>query len=889
MELLYNPDSMLEEEIKKTFVARHGLIDELVALIKGQPDGAGVQHVAIIAPRGMGKTTVLLMARFAIRDDEELGLRWQAVRFPEESYGVYDLSDFWVEALVRLAAETDDEELLKLTDELKRQYPDSEDLQEAALAHLKDWSHIHHKRLVLLVDNFDMILSQIDDERDNASLRDVLMNDGTMMLIGAATTFFREARAYDQPLYNFFKIYDLHDLKFEQMQELLRRRAEIDGIENFEEKLKANAGRLRVLEYFTGGSPRLVLMLYRVVTQSNISEVRRALEKLLDEVTPYYKAKIESLPAQQRKILDHIARVSGQTREGVRPAEIAEATRLKPNQVSAQLNRLSELGYVRAANLRERNSYYTLSEPLYAIWHQMRFGRNARQRMQWLVDFLKVWYDAAEMGTEDRRLADNFRAHLIAGRLYDARNALDHRRYLAEAMDESPIRSAAFESVILSYLELKDIDTLKKEVLTPELLNNVSNETLNLLQEAGCVSEEIGNRSIDITSNSEKAEKAAEVKAAIEMAGKAFSENRFEESVQHVDRALELNPDLHLAWALRALAFSAVNKFDEAVTNFDRALKRVPDSYEAWRLRGLALGNLGKYEEALTSFDRALEIKPEAPDSLLYRGRALKDLGRYEEALSVYDRLLAINPDDAEAWRGRGNTLQIMKKYEEALASYDRALELKSDDYRVWNERGFTLYFLDRHEEAIESYDQALRIEPHGDELWINRGLALAGLNRYDEAIASYDRATGEGSTYAPFAHLFKFAFRVMQGDIEIAKGDWTAAMKSSEQAKQEIWLSFLSESLLDLAEKGHFELIRQLIRGSNLEEKLFPLARALDYLLTGDRALIEKLSPEVRGVVEEIVNSLSKSRGRDEQPRPESRSRKLKTKSSRGSRKRLR
>ena len=114
----------------------------------------------------------------------------------------------------------------------------------------------------------------------------------------------------DQPLYHFFKIYDLAELGFEHIQDLLRKHAELDGIEDFEKTLKANRSRLRALEYFTRGNPRLVLILYRVVTQSAISEVRKVLEQLLDEVTPYYKAKVEALPAQQRKILDQIARIS---------------------------------------------------------------------------------------------------------------------------------------------------------------------------------------------------------------------------------------------------------------------------------------------------------------------------------------------------------------------------------------------------------------------------------------------------------------------------------------------------------------------------------------------------------------------------------------------------
>jgi predicted AAA+ superfamily ATPase len=105
MELLYSPDRMPEEEIKATFVARQPLVDELFELVKGQPDGAGVQHAVIIAPRGMGKTTVLLMVKFAIKD-RGLSDQWQVVKFPEESYGIYDLSDFWLETLSLIAADS---------------------------------------------------------------------------------------------------------------------------------------------------------------------------------------------------------------------------------------------------------------------------------------------------------------------------------------------------------------------------------------------------------------------------------------------------------------------------------------------------------------------------------------------------------------------------------------------------------------------------------------------------------------------------------------------------------------------------------------------------------------------------------------------------------------
>jgi tetratricopeptide (TPR) repeat protein/DNA-binding MarR family transcriptional regulator len=670
MERLYNPDLMPEEEIKATFVARQDRVDEIVALIKHQPKGAGVQHAVIIAPRGMGKTTVLLMVRFAIQDSE-LAEKWQAVQFPEERYNIYDLADFWIEILSHLDEAAGGDDLRKRVENIKREYRNNDDLQEAALALIKDWCRKHKKRLVVLVDNFDIILEQINDERDNARLRDVLMNDGSMMLVGGATTFFHEARAYDQPLYNFFKIYELPNLKFEEMQDLLRRRAEVDKRSDFEETLKANKSRLRVLEHFTGGNPRLVLMLYRVVTQSDISEVKLGLEKLLDEVTPYYKAKVESLPPQQRKILDHIARASSQTNEGLTPTDIATATRMTPNQASAQLKRLIESGYVRAANIRGRSSYYTLSERLYAIWHQMRFGRNARERMGWLVNILKALYDAEEMGTQSNLLETRLYEHLKVGRLNEASDTLEHWQYLLEAMKDSPNCAQLNES------------------------------------------------------SSAKAQRA--------------------------DLAITMN---------RAKQLLEADKNDEALQQIEHALNLQGNESKLWLVKGIVLRGLGRHAEALDSFDRALEIDSDTPRAHYYRGRSLMALERGDEAVDSFNNEPEINLDSVEA---SGRALAYMGKF-------------------------------------VKSFED---------------------------------------------------------GRLEVAKKAWEEVQNFNNQLNNDKINKETSELLLLIALSGQISFVRQLVKDSDIPEPLFPLARAIDYVQTGDESLLEKLSPEVRGVVEEIVAKL--------------------------------
>jgi tetratricopeptide (TPR) repeat protein len=689
MELLYNPDQMPESEVKETFVAREQLLEDLVELIKSQPDGAGVQHAVIIAPRGMGKTTVLLMVKFAVKDSGLAG-QWQVVKFPEESYGIYDLADLWIQTLELIAADTGDAELRRLTNDLKIEYPKNDELHEAAYAAIRYWRRKHGKRLLLLVENFDQILEQINDERDNARLRDVLMNDGTIMILGGATNFFKEARAYDQPLYNFFKIYNLADLRFEQMQELLRRRAQIDRIEDFETKLKRNASRLRALEYFTGGNPRLVLMLYRVVGHSDVTEVRRALEKLLDEVTPYYKAKVEALPAQQRKILDHIARVSGETNEGLTPKEIAEAVRLSQNQLSSQLKRLSELGYVRTANLRGRSSYYTLSEPLYAIWHQMRFGRDARERMGWLIGFLRMWYDLEGLVSESQVLHGQFRSHINDDDFDAAHEVLEYMEYFAEAVRDGFIYPALLTLVIQGYEEL----------------SGRMNEKATALG------------------------KQAEVIGLIKAGAQAAINGAFEEALQKIDLAL---------------------KFD-------------PNSHAAWHLRGDVLGDLERHEDAVKSYDQALHLAHTEPTTWYFRGLALDKLRRYEDAMK----------------------------------SYDRALQLDSE------------------------YKDA----------WFRRGVS----------------------------YLRNFVLKVIRQDMTTAAQSWHSGWEAIIRSEKQSGLDLAVKVLWLIAYLGKSKYVRDLISISEKADSFFPLARAIDYLQTGDEALIEKLSPEVRGIVEEVVAKLKET-----------------------------
>jgi tetratricopeptide (TPR) repeat protein len=643
IENFYNPELMPVEELKATFVAREGLVDELVDLIKHQPKGAGTQHVVIIAPRGMGKTTVLLMLQLAIR---ERGLdRWVPVKFPEESYHITDLADFWIVVLEHTAAEVHDQDLLARTDRIKKEYRDSERLQQAALALIKDWSKKHGKRLVVMVENIDGIFEQIGDERANAALRDTLMNDGTVMLIGGATTYFEEARAHGQPLYNFFKIYNLGRLSFDQMQELLRKRASVDGVADFDQILEANRARVRALEYFTDGNPRLVLMLYRVIMQSELTEIHRGLEKLLDEVTPYYKAKVESLPVQQRKILDHIARLSSETGEGQTPAQIAEATRLPANQVSAQLKRLAELGYVRPANVRGRNSFYTLSDRLYAIWHQMRTGRDARQRMRWLVDFLRRFFEAQEIVAKLEELHERVWGLGRRGDKGQAMRLLEYMSYLADACAGVEVRAAAMRGVVQRGLQT-DADRF-----VAELLPTIDLQSLGDGDAASCV-----------------------VRASAQYASRGF-----DAALSSVEMALSLEPANAMSWYFRGKILAALGRDKDALASFERAAE-LENRFEHEIEKGKLLLFSGRFHEALASLERCIEMQPDSVEALLCRAVAHRKMGHQSESRLDLQDLLSVAASDRRApWFATFLAYLVLNRDDEADEEWARLVVAAND------------------------------------------------------------------------------------------------------------------------------------------------------------------------------------------------------------------
>lgn len=120
-------------------------------------------------------------------------------------------------------------------------------------------------------------------------------------------------------------------------------------------------------------------------------------------------------------------------------------------------------------------------------------------------------------------------------------------------------------------------------------------------------------------------------------------------------------------------------KFEEAIEHWEKALGIYPHLPQLWHNRGSALGQLQRYEDALVSFEIAIQLSPDNAPAWNDRGNALFQLHRWQEAIESWDKTLAINPNNYLTWYNRGVAYEQLYLFAEALESYQKLLTLQPD------------------------------------------------------------------------------------------------------------------------------------------------------------------------------------------------------------------
>lgn len=328
----YNPHLWSPDELRGIFVARQRELAMILNVLRTAAPNVAPQHLLITGQRGMGKSTLLQRVALAVEDEPELRQTWLPLRFPEEQYTVSTPAELWSNVIGALGDTLErheqptaeiDAELAQLMNLPKEQR------EESALTWISQWCETHHQRLLLLIDSTDLLFANLAGgelnrrgaKQDGGAsalwrVRKALLHSPHLLWVGGSYQPLEAHGLYSDAFLDFFQLIELRPLTLTEMQTAIQAMARVfgagRGLQGDEAEaevtrvLTARPERLRAMRQLTGGNPRTTVMLYELFAAGGRDNVRADLERLLDAMTPLYKARLEVLADQPRKVIAHV-------------------------------------------------------------------------------------------------------------------------------------------------------------------------------------------------------------------------------------------------------------------------------------------------------------------------------------------------------------------------------------------------------------------------------------------------------------------------------------------------------------------------------------------------------------------------------------------------------
>ena len=767
----YNPGFLTDDELVASYCVRTTEFELLVEVLR-ECTGCSNPHQIVIGPRGSGKTSLLLRIAAEVRRNAALAPRYFPVVFAEESYEVATAGEFWLECLANLATQAPRREevpnLHRTVDEL-RAIRDDLSLADRCLGALLDFADQEDKRLVLMVENLNMLFGDMADPEVGWQLRKILQTEPRIIVFASATSRFDEIDNPDRPLYDLFRVRTLRPLDTNQCAVLWET---VSGRRPARETVRS-------LEILTGGSPRLISIVARFSAGLSFRDLMAHLLDLVDDHTEYFKGHLESLPAQERRVYLALATLW-------KPAttrEIAGYARLETSTCSAQLARLGERGVVRVTGGSARRKQYYLSERLYNIYYLLRRRRGPDRLVEALIHFMESYYSPPELKDISTRMA-----HDAVGLGAELRSL--HRIALTGLVKLPSL--AEYRDELLAMMPVGFVAVSGRDSRPADVTQTT----------AAGVQPDTGRGGASQGNTGESVERAA--RELFKTTAALNIQNRAEDTVEACDEVVrrfgESETPAVLVWVAKALVkkgavLGALNRPQDALEVCNEVARRFGESETPALLeqvaialgnRGAAFGDLNRPQDALEAYDEVVRRfgESETPallervaTALVNKGAALCALNRPQDALEACNEVVgrfgesetpALLEQVAIALGNRGAAFGALKRPQDALEACNEVVgrfgesetpALLEQVAIALGNRGAAFGALKRPQDALEAYDEVVRRFGESEtpvlldsvaSALVNKGAAFGALKRPQDALEAYDevvRRFGESET----------------------------------------------------------------------------------------------------------------------------------------------
>lgn len=369
----FNPREMDDATVLALNTGRAALLDELRQVIRQRSLHPGhSSHWLLTGPRGAGKSFFLRLLQASFNTQPMSGVRF--VLLPEELHNVYAPHELLGE-IERMLTPSEQGAMAMW------RVQDAGQAWDQALQQLL--GKFDESLLVVGIENMDEVLAQaFSDDVDNSRLRHLMSNEPRIMFVATAVQGEFDEQ-HTQRLFRQFEHRSLPRWNAKDHRTYLRLRARQQGGEPSAKQLN----RIDAYSRYTGGNPRAAAVLAATILDvddlmAGADDLDAAIEKMSD----YYRALIERIPPNTRKLFDALIRGG----EPASQTELATRTGARQSDISRAFAWLLDNGYVsESKEAGNKARQYRILDRLLVQFYRMRYLQpGQRSRLAVMADLL---------------------------------------------------------------------------------------------------------------------------------------------------------------------------------------------------------------------------------------------------------------------------------------------------------------------------------------------------------------------------------------------------------------------------------------------------------------------------------------------------------------------
>jgi tetratricopeptide (TPR) repeat protein len=356
----------------------------------------------------------------------------------------------------------------------------------------------------------------------------------------------------------------------------------------------------------------------------------------------------------------------------------------------------------------------------------------------------------------------------------------------------------------------------------------------------------------------------------MELGKAAMFTAHYERALEAFCRALEIGKPTAELWKLKSSMLAGLNRWEEALTAAEQAVSLDPTDQTSWMIVGNANLQLGRNDRALEALRNATRIRPSGAVLWRLQAVALVKLNRLVEALQAAAQVTAITPLEPQGWVHMAWIHGYLGQPEEALSALERAGACGAFDKDIRHSRGDILLLCGRYKQALLELETGLGLDAEDWDMSAGEKIARACLGEFGPLMEALPTQLlmskiPQGSELAISEFLRDVTlYALRRNETSVPRGLWNALL-SLESYHEFEWYGALCgdflRRLLDIS-PGHFveyaDQLSERVRNDGVLRLLGPFLQAAAFLRTKDVSILERLFPEVRELVLDLVRRVS-------------------------------